>query len=55
VIALQARTNLSWTGDVVRGTAQQVGVGPTGEVRHQGPCALTAFPWDHDKAGGPPR
>ena len=55
VIALQARTNLSWTGDVVRGTDQQVGVGPTGEVRHQGPCALTAFPWDHDKPGGPPR
>jgi hypothetical protein len=55
VIALQARTNLAWVGDVTRGTGQQVGVSPTGEVQHQGPCSLTAFPWDHDKPGGPPR
>jgi hypothetical protein len=55
VVALQARTNLAWVGDVTRGTDQQVGESPTGEVQHQGPCALTAFPWDHDKPGGPPR
>ena len=55
VIALQARTNLAWAGDVNRGTGEQVGVSPTGEVQYQGPCSLTAFPWDHEKPGGPPR
>jgi hypothetical protein len=55
VIALQARTNLAWAGDVNRGTSQQVDVSPTGEVQYQGPCSLTAFPWDHEKPGGPPR
>jgi hypothetical protein len=55
VIALQARTNLGWTGDVVRNTGAPVGMTPTGEHRHAGPCALMAFPWDHQKPGGPPR
>ncbi|MGN6109837.1 MAG: hypothetical protein ACTHU0_32315 [Kofleriaceae bacterium] len=55
VIALQARTDLAWDADVARGTSQQVGTGPTGEVGYAGPCALTAFPWDHEKPGGPPR
>lgn len=55
VIALQARTNLGFAGDVKRGTGQQIGVSPTGEVQYQGPCSLMAFPWDHEKPGGPPR
>jgi hypothetical protein len=54
VLALQARTNLGWTGDVTGGDTQ-VGVSPTGEVQHRGPCTLTAFPWDYDKPGGPAR
>jgi len=54
VLALQARTNLAWTGDVTGGD-QLVSVGPTGEMQHRGPCTLTAFPWDYDKPGGPPR
>jgi hypothetical protein len=55
VIALQARSNLAWDGDVARGAGQQVGVTPAGEVRYEGPCSLNAFPWDHEKPGGPPR
>jgi hypothetical protein len=55
VLALQARSNLGWTGDVTRGTGQQTGVGPDGEVQYAGPCSLVAFPWDHEKPGGPPR
>jgi len=55
VIAIQARTNLAWTGDVLRGSGQQVGVGADGEVQYAGPCSLTAFPWDFEKEGGPPR
>ena len=55
VVALQARSNLAWDGDVEFGSEQAVVVGPTGEVQHSGPCSLTAFPWDFDKPGGPPR
>ncbi len=55
VIALQARSNLAFAGDVTRGTGQQVGTSPDGEIRYQGPCTLTAFPWDFEKPGGPPR
>jgi len=55
VVALQARSDLAWDGDVAHGSGRTVGVSPTGEVRHEGPCTLTAFPWDHDKPGGPPR
>lgn len=54
VLALQARTNLAWTGDVTGGSAL-TGVGPDGEHRYSGPCTLTAFPWDFDKPGGPAR
>lgn len=53
VVALQARTNLSWDADVARGSGQQVGVAADGEVQYEGPCALTAFPWDFEKPGGP--
>jgi len=55
VVALQARSNLAWDGDVPDGSSQQVGIGPTGEVQHAAACSLTAFPWDFDKPGGPPR
>ena len=55
VVALQARTNFAWDAAVRRGTSAQVGTGPTGEVHYQGPCNLMAFPWDHEKPGGPAR
>lgn len=55
VIALQARTEMAWDGDVRRGTGTRMGVDEGGEVDYQGPCQLLAFPWDFDKAGGPPR
>ena len=55
VVALQARTNLAWDGDVPDGTSAKVGTSATGEEQHAGPCSLNAFPWDHDKPGGPPR
>lgn len=55
VVALQARSNLAWDGDVTRGSGAQVGVGGDGEVQYAGGCTLNAFPWDHDKPGGPPR
>jgi hypothetical protein len=55
VVALQARSNLAWDGDVSEGSGQTVGVTPGGEVQHAGPCSLTAFPWDFEKPGGPPR
>ena len=51
VIALQATTNIGWAGDVQHGDAM-VGVAANGEVRHQGPCTMTAFPWDFEKEGG---
>ena len=38
-------------GDVNGGDAK-VAVAPDGEVRHQGPCSMTAFPWDFEKPGG---
>jgi hypothetical protein len=55
VIALQARSNLAFDGDVAFGSGAQVGVSPTGEVNYAAPCQLTAFPWDFEKPGGPPR
>ncbi|HWO24914.1 MAG TPA: hypothetical protein VNO30_39500 [Kofleriaceae bacterium] len=55
VIALQARTSLAWAGDVTAGTSTQRDVSSTGEVQYDGPCSLTAFPWDFEKKGGPPR
>lgn len=55
VVALQARTNLAFDGVVEDGTSQQVAVGSDGEVQYAGPCGLTAFPWDFEKPGGPPR
>jgi hypothetical protein len=55
VIALQTKSNLAWDGDVSRGSESSVVTAPDGEIRHAGPCSLTAFPWDHEKPGGPPR
>lgn len=55
VVALQARTNLGWDGDVPRGDGAVVGTAPDGEIQHAGPCTLNAFPWDHEKPGGPAR
>ncbi|HVV87857.1 MAG TPA: hypothetical protein VHE35_32680 [Kofleriaceae bacterium] len=55
VIALQAKTDLAWDGDVKAGTGTRVGPDQTGEVKYNGPCDLLAFPWDFDKPGGPPR
>jgi len=55
VIALQARSNLAWDGDVARNSETSVETMPDGEIRHHGPCSLTAFPWDHTKPGGPAR
>ena len=53
VVALQAKSNLAWDANV--SSESGVTVAPDGEMRHQGPCSLTAFVWDHDKPGGPPR
>lgn len=55
VVALQAETELAWDGDVKRGTGIVDGMDDSGEFDHHGPCDLLAFPWDFDKAGGPPR
>ncbi len=52
VLALQASTNMAWDGDVHRGDGAQVGT-TDGESQFSGPCSLLAFPWDHDKPGGP--
>ncbi|MCA9677406.1 MAG: hypothetical protein KC464_20445 [Myxococcales bacterium] len=55
VVALQAKTDLAWDGDVAAGTGAELGVASDGEVQNGGPCDLLAFPWDFDKDGGPPR
>jgi hypothetical protein len=55
VVALQARTDLAWEAGVDYGADRRLETSPTGEARHGGPCTLTAFPWDHEKPGGPPR
>jgi hypothetical protein len=52
VMALQAVTDIGWDGDVADGTGQKVGVAADGEVQYQGPCSITAFPWDFEKPGG---
>ncbi len=54
VLALQARTNMAWDGDVHEGDGAQVGTAER-EAQFSGPCTLLAFPWDHDKPGGPDR
>ena len=50
------RTSWERWGDSTDGSramfAEMVGVAPDGEVRHQGPCSMTAFPWDFEKPGG---
>jgi hypothetical protein len=55
VVALQAKTEMAWDGDVKRGTGERVGPDANGEVDYRGPCDLLAFPWDFEKEGGPPR
>jgi hypothetical protein len=55
VLALQARTNMGWDGDVGRGKGAQVGVTDDGEFQFAGPCTVLGFPWDHAKPGGPER
>ncbi len=55
VVALQARTNMGWDGDVKRGTGARTGTSANGELQYGGPCDLLAFEWDFNKAGGPPR
>lgn len=55
VIALQARTPMAWDADVPRETGSAVGTGAEGESAYEGACQITGFPWDFDKAGGPPR
>jgi hypothetical protein len=54
VLALQASTNMAWDGDVRDGDGAEVAVAD-GETQFSGPCTLLAFPWDHDKPGGPDR
>jgi hypothetical protein len=55
VIALQAKTNISFDADVTRGSESSVETLADGEIRHHGACSITAFPWDQTKPGGPPR
>jgi hypothetical protein len=55
VVALQAKSDLAWDGDVRRGTGVSDGADAQGEIDHHGPCDMLAFQWDFDKAGGPPR
>jgi len=55
VVALQAKTDLGWDGDVKRGTGTRLGPDGSGEIDYGGPCDLLAFPWDFDKPGGPAR
>ena len=54
VVALQAKSDLAWDGDVKRGTGATTGT-VDGEIRYGGPCDMLAFEWDFEKAGGPPR
>jgi hypothetical protein len=55
VMALQAITDIGWDGSVAHGEGRKVGVASDGEVQYSGPCGMLAFPWNFDKAGGPPR
>jgi hypothetical protein len=54
VVALQAKTDLAWDGDVRRGTNEPATT-VDGEIQYGGPCEVLAFPWDFNKGGGPPR
>ena len=55
VIALQAATDIGFDAEVGDGTGAKIGVAPNGENQYKGPCTITAFPWDFNKPGGPPR
>jgi len=52
VIALQAVTDIGWDGEVNDGTSATTGTAPNGEIEYEGPCEMTAFPWDFNKPGG---
>ena len=52
VIALQARSNMGWQGDVPEGDGQAIGTAADGAIEHEGPCSLFGVPWDHEKPGG---
>jgi len=55
VVALQARTEFAFEGDVPRNAGTTTVTGADGEIQHSGPCQLLGFQWDFTKAGGPPR
>lgn len=55
VVALQARTEFAFEGDVPRDGGALVGPSGDGEIRYEGDCRLQGFQWDFTKAGGPPR
>jgi hypothetical protein len=55
VVALQARTEFAFEGDVPRNTGNVTETAADGEIQHSGDCTLLGFQWDFDKAGGPPR
>jgi hypothetical protein len=53
VLALQAKTDMGWDGDVRDGDGALLEAGDDGEVRYGGNCAMLGIPWDHAKPGGP--
>jgi len=55
VLALQARTDMGFDGDVQAGQGAQVATGTDGEVQFAGPCTVAGFLWDQNKPGGPGR
>jgi hypothetical protein len=55
VVALQAKTEFAFEGDVPRNGGARVGTAPDGEIQYGGECQLLGFQWDFTKAGGPPR
>lgn len=49
VVALQARTDLGWQGDIAYGDGTALGVAENGESQFAGDCSIFALPWDHNK------
>lgn len=52
VMALQATTDFAYDASVADGSGAQTSISSTGEIENQGPCKVTAFPWDFNKPGG---
>jgi hypothetical protein len=52
VLALQAKSDMGFEGDVDYGRGSQLGVASDGEVQYEGPCSMLGIPWDHTKPGG---